>query len=1156
MKKRFLVLLLIAVAMSVVFSLAACELLGIGGGGGQAPTFKSMTVYSPFGGSSDTFAYAEPYQDVYITIQLENPDELTIAVVVVSGKEYQAASFESESDKKTVVVVKTNVIDSTGIVTYTLDSVKYVDGKNLKEVDLSGNPSVKVGICQEDQVAAFVTEKIGFTDVTLTIDVKDDNGLIAMNDGYVKVELRLIGELIEEKTLAVGRNEVTFEGLDIDETYGYTVSAYFNDFNLGLDTHKLHANIVRTKALVKFKAVESTYDGAEFTLDWHEDAPEDCSVKEVHVIDGDKDVKMDDASANKVTGRLSGRDYTLVVYFDYNGKTYNIARTFHTRQKSAPEFFCSNLWVAEDEIRFDFVISDLDNAGALVTTLNGQEVTPTFIKNIYTKDQIAFSHLTYGQTYKIDMSYNYDLNDGEGVHPLSKSYTVTIDSKTIHLTSCKLNFTLTNDNTFSVGKNSTCTHAVLEIPSSVDDLPVTKVGNFSNSSNLTSVILPDTVTEFVNSAFANCKNLTSVNLPQNLSVLGKATFSGCEALTGVVIPTTVTEIPDETFNGCTALTSIEIPANVETIGKKVFVGSGLQTLTFAAGSKLATIGDEAFYELTQLTELTIPASVKRIFKDAFSYCTRLQDLTFAEGSQLYSIGDSAFYRCTALSEVNLPSQLYSIGDRAFVGCDIINITIPASVYSIGSRAFASSVVGGGGLQEVIFEPNCDLTRIGDEAFSDTALTELTIPKSVFYIGAKAFYRCKSLVRLNFEDDSELRTIGDSAFAEISNLRFVNIPAKVERIGNSAFAKCGLSTVTFDNGSHLEAIGDSAFAECSFYTISIPASVISIGGEAFRLCRTLRDVVFAQDCKLQTIGASAFSDCGYLATISIPASLVTLGDKAFQNSGLATINYATDGNLATIGAYAFEGCKITRIFIPKSVVTIGEGAYKGFGNIAAITIEDGTRLQTIGAYAFEGLAITQVTIPRSVTTIGSGAFKNCSSLSAFTFEDGSQLQNIGAHFFEGCDLIAEIVIPRSVTSIGEGAFKNLVNLRSVQFEEGSQLQTIGASAFEGCSSLPNIILPEGLVEIQGSAFYDCSVLEWVVLPKTIATIGATAIEYSRHSVTIYYLGSYTQWCQDVTFSFSPDRNHFQILARDVYFRIGDGSGKPSWSYRNGVPTPNA
>ena len=1124
MKKRILFLLVTVLTLSLVVTLAACSLLGIGGGDKQAPTLKSMTISSSYGSASDTFAYTEQYKDVRISIGLDNPDNLVIVSVTINATRYEVSSFVEGSANRELLTLSIHVYDAEGVISYTLESIEYADGKVLKHVTPTQNNVVYVGVYLPDQVAAFVTKDIGFTNVTLNVAVKDDHGLIAYSNGSITIGLHQGETLIESKTIAVGDNTVRFDGLEIGKWYWYDVLATYDDFKQGNFERLLANDLFQTNEVVEFDNVVATYDGVEFDLKWHEDAA-NKTVKELHLLDGDRDVKLDDASATKVTGQLSGRDYTLVVYYDFNGQTYNVRRSFHTLEKRAPDFSCSNLWVAEDEIRFDVAIYDPDHAGTLVTTLNGQEVFAPIV-GIYTK-QIQFSNLTYGQTYEIEISYDYDLNDGEGNHSIGKSYTVTVDSQTIHQTSCKLGYIVLDHHICAVTRNSKCTHEVLAIPSTIDGYTVTKVDRFT-SNYLTTLILPDTITEFASSAFANCKNLTSVTLPQNLPVLGEKMFSGCEALADVSIPTAVKAIPNEAFYDCKALTSIAIPADVVTIGNKAFRGSGLQTLTFARDGKLTTIGDEAFYDLkqiteltlpdalvtigngafdglNQLTELTIPASVERIGSSAFSFCSALQSLTFEADSKLSVIGSSAFNRCERITELRLPAALYSIGDVAFAGLGITTITIPRSVVSIGSSAFAPNLVGGG-LQEIIFEPNSVLQTIGSGAFSDTAIAKVTIPSSVTTVGAKAFYRCRSLTEVKFEQNCRLQTIGDQAFAECA------------WIGN----------------------------------IIIPASVQTIGNKAFNSCARLRTLIFEANGKLQTIASYAFAECVSLTTVSVPASVITIGERAFQNSALTTIDYAQDCKLETIGAYAFEGCNLTRIFVPKSVVTLGDGVFKGYSTINAITFEDDSQLQTIGESAFEGCAaISQVTIPASVITIGNGAFKNCSGLSNFIFEEGAQLQAIGAYFFEGCNLIAEVLIPASVTSIGESAFQNLVNLRSVTFEEGSQLQSIGYKAFEGCSSLPNLTLPEGLTDIASSAFYNCSALQWIVMPTSVKSIGNMAIE--RNSATIYYKGNYAAWCK-VTMS-STDKNYFQETYRNVYFYDGT-QGYPSWYYdREGNPTPS-
>jgi hypothetical protein len=98
----------------------------------------------------------------------------------------------------------------------------------------------------------------------------------------------------------------------------------------------------------------------------------------------------------------------------------------------------------------------------------------------------------------------------------------------------------------------------------------------------------------------------------------------------------------------------------------VFSGcTNLASVTFAAGSQLASIGSYAFYG-----------------------CTSLASVTFGAGSQLASIGNNAFYGCSSLAGIAIPAGVTSIGLYAFRDCiNIASITIPAGVTSIGGGAF-------------------------------------------------------------------------------------------------------------------------------------------------------------------------------------------------------------------------------------------------------------------------------------------------------------------------------------------------------------------------------------------------------------------------------------------------------------------------------------
>ena len=90
-----------------------------------------------------------------------------------------------------------------------------------------------------------------------------------------------------------------------------------------------------------------------------------------------------------------------------------------------------------------------------------------------------------------------------------------------------------------------------------------------------------------------------------------------------------------------------------------------------------------------------------------------------------------------------------------------------------------------------------VTSIRDYGFSQTALTSITIPKSITSIGANAFYKCTALTEVTFEKNSKLTTIWGSAFSYCSSLESIIIPKEVTGVKSYAFSRCSsLTSVTF------------------------------------------------------------------------------------------------------------------------------------------------------------------------------------------------------------------------------------------------------------------------------------------------------------------------------------------------------------------------
>ncbi len=177
-----------------------------------------------------------------------------------------------------------------------------------------------------------------------------------------------------------------------------------------------------------------------------------------------------------------------------------------------------------------------------------------------------------------------------------------------------------------------------------DGYVVSGIGSFDG----TELVIPAEheglpVVALAESAFEGCKQLTSVVLPDTVTTLGKCVFLSCAALSHIRLSANLTAIPSQAFEECGALTEITIPNSV------------------------TSIGSWAFEDCVSLTSLQLPEGVTEIGKDTFLACSALASLSLPE--TLESIGNSAFDRCTALTSLTLPKSLSKLGGSAFKGCD-------------------------------------------------------------------------------------------------------------------------------------------------------------------------------------------------------------------------------------------------------------------------------------------------------------------------------------------------------------------------------------------------------------------------------------------------------------------------------------------------------
>ena len=164
------------------------------------------------------------------------------------------------------------------------------------------------------------------------------------------------------------------------------------------------------------------------------------------------------------------------------------------------------------------------------------------------------------------------------------------------------------------------------IPSEYNGLPVTAIqgqygtGAFART-DITSVVIPDSVEIIGQNTFNNCSYLETVIISanSNLTAIGNNAFSGCSSLVSIYIPAGVVTIGDSAFNNCGELEEfIVAPENpVYRSENGHLIESSTNTLIRGGHNavipeSVTSIAQAAFRRTSGITELYIPTSVESI----------------------------------------------------------------------------------------------------------------------------------------------------------------------------------------------------------------------------------------------------------------------------------------------------------------------------------------------------------------------------------------------------------------------------------------------------------------------------------------------------------------------------------------------------------------
>ena len=325
------------------------------------------------------------------------------------------------------------------------------------------------------------------------------------------------------------------------------------------------------------------------------------------------------------------------------------------------------------------------------------------------------------------------------------------------------------------------------IPSNINGRVVSDIGSWAfEYTRLSSVVIPNSVTNMGTRAFYRCTNLAAVTFGGGLIGIGESAFESCSELRNMDVPDSVTSILGSAFRQCSGLTNIAFGRGITSIGRWCSECTGLTEVMIGDG--VTNIASYAFSGCSSLTNITFGISLSYVASSAFDGCTGITHIAILSSNIL----EGMIVNPSRLASITLGESVTNIPDFIFWHCSALtNMVIPDSVLNIGQQAFCdcTNLVG--------VTIGSGVTAVGLGAFSDcSALTSIVIPNNVTAIGEKPFAWCTSLTNVVIGNNAT--SIPHSMFYGCTNLLQLVAGSGITNIEPYAFAGCwGLNTVLFN-----------------------------------------------------------------------------------------------------------------------------------------------------------------------------------------------------------------------------------------------------------------------------------------------------------------------------------------------------------------------
>lgn len=527
------------------------------------------------------------------------------------------------------------------------------------------------------------------------------------------------------------------------------------------------------------------------------------------------------------------------------------------------------------------------------------------------------------------------------------------------------------------------------------DLGITSIAGtksvFSQNKQLTSVVIPEGVTEIQNTCFFFCTKLKKIVLPSTLESMGRDAIGSCYVLESLNLQDT----------RCTYFANYAITSNFN-LKELVFPAVEGAKTVFSYGSvgnlygleRIEFLGDvenvNSFRSLPELKTLIFNGNVDAIFDNSFMGCTKLTTLEFK--GNVGRIGD--------------PDEFY---DTSF------------AMHKITTLDFMGDV---GGIY------SCNFTNC-------TLLERVTFHGNVDYVSGNTFTNCKKVTEFTVAEGNDNLFIDPETRLMFNKDRTVMMkPSAWDYDGIITVPETVTELVGGQFGSGYIYLSD--YSLTYNYTDSFGSSAESASqyiGTDYKY--KLKGVVLHEG--ITNLPAACFNGCVNIETLDMSfIETDYLCDGAFANCKNLKTVLLPEG-ICEFGEYCFYGSGILEVSIPEDVTYL---PLRTFMNCDKLETVEFNNVEEIGEYCFTNASSLKEAVAPYVCYTDICSFMNCSSLETVEFSE--DMSDYYEYTYAGCTSLKSINITDSMENIYNYVFLDTYSLEEIYFSEN--LGKLGTGAF--------------------------------------------------------------------------------------------------------------